>query len=431
MDTPFYDAICALAAEDKARFHMPGHKGNPAAQPFFGDFLRYDLTEIEGADDVSHPSGPLAQSEENMRRAFGSGATLYSASGASSCVLAMLTLFLRPGQPVVMARGCHASAVRALAFLDATPHWVLPQNGYIQPHDIDAALGAGGAKVVYLTSPDYYGRMADIPALAAVCARHGAKLLVDNAHGAYLRFLQPDRHPLSLGADATADSAHKTLHCLTPAALLHLRDAALAPAARRALNLYSSTSPAYPVLLSLDLAAGTLLHTPPDFTSAAARLQRVATATPWLVQPGDDPLRLTLCPAGGGWHTQEVYTALVEAGIHPELYNGTQIVLMASPWNREADFVLLEQILAQFSQLKKINNSILNIKLPLVVCSIRQALFAESQQIPVEQAHGRVAASIDAPCPPGVPLVLPGEVFSTEAIALLKAGGILLLDVVK
>ena len=265
MQTPFFDAMAALAARH-LRFFVPGHKGNPAAIGPFGPLLPYDLTEIDGADDLSCPSGPLAESQRNMAKAYGSGATLYSASGSTSCIQAMLTLFVGAAGSVVMARGCHVAAVRALALLDITPHWVPLQNGRPAPADVDAALAQSRAKAVYITSPDYYGRMADVPAIAAACQKHGAALLVDNAHGAHLRFVTPNCHPLTLGAHATADSAHKTLPCLTPAALLHLRDAALAGPAREALNLYSSTSPSYLVLESLDLAAGLLLAPRPILT---------------------------------------------------------------------------------------------------------------------------------------------------------------------
>lgn len=431
MKTPFLDKIQQLARL-RARFFVPGHKGNPDAFPAFASILPYDLTEIEGADDLSHPSDTLAQSEANMSRVYGSGATLYTTSGASSAICAMLTLFVGEGGQVVMQRGCHVSAIRALAFLDAHPLWLLPEEGRLTPEQAEQELQKSGAKALYVTNPDYYGRMPDIAALAAVCHRHGAALLVDNAHGAHLHFLQPNRHPLSLGADACADSAHKTLPCLTPAAMLHLADVSLARQARHALNLFSSTSSSYLVLQSLDWAAGLLQQAPPDFMGTAAQIEKIATAIPHLVQPSDDPLRLCLRPAKGGWHAGEISHALVQAGIYPELADEHYIVLMASPYNAPADFKLLANTLLAFAPRRPFPLQPPKLFLPPVRCGIRKALFSSQKQtLSVENSIGHIAAELSAPCPPGVPIVLPGEEITPGAVSILQAGGISHINVIE
>ena len=430
-NAPFYHAIKDLA-KLTTRFFMPGHKGNPAAIPEMAALLNSDITEIPGADDLSNPTGPLKESEWNMTRAFGSGATLYSTSGSTSCIEAMLTLFVAPGSPVILARDCHASAVRALAFLDACPLWVLPdeKGQFCLPAFKDALAKNPGAPI-YVTSPGYYGQMADIPELVALCKENGVPLLVDNAHGAYLKFLPESLHPISLGADACADSAHKTLPCLTPASLLHLKDPGLAVAARKALNLYSSTSPSYLVLQSLDLAAGMLLVSPPDFTSVAKQVVEIRNKFPHIIEPCDDPLRLCLYPAKGGWPAKIIQDALAKAEIYPELSDGQRIVLMVSPYNTKADFSLLAETLAAFPLKKPIVVKDISRELPPVVCSIRQALFGPKENIPVEKAIGRTCADIQAPCPPGIPTVLPGEIITKQDAAILLTGGIFQVDVVK
>ncbi|MDL2324127.1 aminotransferase class I/II-fold pyridoxal phosphate-dependent enzyme [Ruminococcaceae bacterium OttesenSCG-928-A16] len=428
--TPFWNRMQALV-KNEARFHVPGHKGNPAAIPPFGGILRYDMTEVEGADDLSHPTDTLAQSQQNMARLYGSGATLYSASGSTSCIQAMLTLFVKPEETVVMARGCHVAAIRALGFIGAVPHWVYPAAPLPTAAEIEAALAQSHAKAVYLTSPDYEGNIADIAAIAAVCHGAGAVLLVDNAHGAHLKFLRPDIHPITLGADATADSAHKTLPCLTPAAMLHLKNGQLAAAGRAALNLYSSTSPSYLVLQSLDIAAGMLATQPPNFMQTAAQLAAAIAAVPHLVQLGADPLKLCLTPWRGGWQTSTVTAALQTAGILPELADERRIVLMASPYNQPEDFALLAKVLAPFTPRPPLPLPALPVIRPKAVCSIRSAMFAPAKTVPVQTAPGQVMAGLFAPCPPGVPLVMPGEELCQEAAKLLAAGGILTVDVLK
>jgi arginine/lysine/ornithine decarboxylase len=380
-----------------------------------------------------------------MGGVFASGATLYSAFGSTSAIQAMLALFCGPGSRIVMARGCHVSALRALALLDATPVWVPLRGGAADPRDVAAALARSGAKAVYLTSPDYYGRLADVAAIADVCHAGGAVLLVDNAHGAYLRFFEGAAdprvaHPLTLGADAVADSAHKTLPCLTPAALLHLRDGTLAGRARTTLNLFSSTSPSYLVLASLDWAADALADAPPDFVGAAQRLARAAAGFPAAAAPCGEPLKLCLRPARAGVEPRAFHDALLAAGIAPEYFDGQAVVLMASPWNTAADFERLHQALEQLSRVLprgyRDNPSIspaaaAELPLPEVACPVRQALFGPRQRLSPTMAAGRVCAGLDVPCPPGVPLVAPGEVISPALAEALAAGGITAVDVLE
>ncbi len=431
MKTPFYNQIQKLAKKDTARFHVPGHKGNSASLAFMGEALFYDMTEVEGAFDLSNPEGALAESQQNMAAAYGSGATLYSASGSTSCIQAMLTLFVGLGGKVVMARNCHVSAVRAMAFLDAKPIWLPPETTPPTAEQIEAALLQSQAKAVYITSPDYYGRIADIAAISHVCKKQGAALLVDNAHGAHLRFMEKDLHPISLGADATADSAHKTLPCLTPAALLHLQNPSLAGAARQALNLYSSTSPSYLVLQSLDIAAGHLLEGDIPFIAAAQKLARAANSFSHMIEPGQDPLKLCLRPAQSGWDAHGVNQALLAAGIYPELADNEHIVLMASPYNQEEEYERLAKTLSFFTKKEEIKSEIFRFQPINFACTIRQALFSPSENIPIQQAAGRICASLAVPCPPGMPIVLPGEIISQTAAKQYLAGGILTLNVLK
>lgn len=433
MDTPFFDRIKALSQHD-AWFHVPGHKGSPEAIPPFAQALPFDLTEIEGADDLQHPSGPLAESEANMTRAYGFGASLYTAFGCSCAVKAMLTLYVKPGQKVLMARNCHVSAVHALAFLGAHPVWLVPdeENRLSLPEVELAFLKNKDIAAVYVTSPDYFGFLSDIESLARVAHKHGVPLLVDNAHGAHLRFCMPPCHPVQLGADASADSAHKTLPCLTGAALLQLRDPALKERARWALNLHGGTSPSYLTLCSLDLCAAKLLSAPPDFTAAAARAAKVAEKSPRFVLqgPSRDPCKLTLCPPAAGYTVEELSKALVREGIYPEFTGERYVVLMAGPYNSEEAFLRLEKVLAQFPPRGPLPVGE-GFSLPFAALPLREAALAPAEALPTEKAVGRIVSRVITPCPPGVPMVMPGERLDRPHASLLIKSGILSVDVVK
>ncbi len=266
MDTPICDFVRQYAAGDSLRLHMPGHKG----QPFLG-VEELDITEIDGADVLYQAEGIIKRSEENAAALFGTARTVYSAEGSSLSIRAMLDLLLRYGRrmgrpPLIAAgRNAHKVFLTAAALLDLEIAWIFPEEREslvscrISGEALDGFLSRMARKpiAVYITSPDYLGNVADIAALSAVCHRHGVLLAVDNAHGAYLRFLPADRHPSSLGPDVCCDSAHKTLPVLTGGGYLHISKnapAALGEPVEASMALFASTSPSYLILQSLDMA---------------------------------------------------------------------------------------------------------------------------------------------------------------------------------
>mgnify|MGYP000799776666 CR=1 FL=1 len=269
MNTPIADFVGRYTASGTARLHMPGHKG----KPFLG-CEALDITEIQGADALYEAEGIIAESEANAAALFGAGRTLYSTEGSSQCIRAMLYLALtnRPAgtSPVIVAaRNVHKAFVYAAALLDFDIQWLWPapqDAGALCSCPVSAAKLTGALQGlaqqgkrpfgVYITSPDYLGGVQDIAALAEVCKDFSVPLLVDNAHGAYLRFLpQGGQHPIALGAAMCCDSGHKTLPVVTGGAYLHLGKNAPVQdeaAVRNALALFGSTSPSYLILQSLD-----------------------------------------------------------------------------------------------------------------------------------------------------------------------------------
>jgi len=264
MNTPIADFVHLYASDGKARLHMPGHKG----RAFLG-CEAYDITEIAGADALYEADGIIAESEKNASSLFGTARTLYSTEGSSQCIRAMLCLCLTcrasgASDTILAARNVHKSFVFAAALLGFRIQWLWPGQMTslcaceVSAAALEQALSSMDTPpaAVYITSPDYLGGMADIRALADVCHRHGTVLAVDNAHGAYLRFLSPSLHPMDLGADICCDSAHKTLPVLTGGAYLHISPSApgaFAAQAKQAMALFGSTSPSYLTLASLDL----------------------------------------------------------------------------------------------------------------------------------------------------------------------------------
>ena len=432
MNTPVADFVQRYAKAGTARLHMPGHKG----RCFLG-CEPWDITEIHGADALYEAEGILAESEQNAAALFGSQRTCYSTEGSSQCIRAMLYLAVAASgsHTVVAARNVHRAFVSAAALLDLEIRWLWPEESRslcgcpISPAQLEETLNSlpEPPAAVYLTSPDYLGGMAEIPALAQVCHQHGTLLLVDNAHGAYLRFLQPSLHPLDLGADLCCDSAHKTLPVLTGGAYLHLSPTApaqLAPLAKSALGLFGSTSPSYLTLASLDLCNRYLAEGYPQRLAEAverlAELRERLTAAGWRVAPSD-PLRVTVA-APRGVTGQELAGQLRRQGAECEYADRDFLVLMATPENTPEE---LAQAAAALGQCPGEANPP---QLPLArgerACSIRQAAFAPRETVDAAHSLGRVCGLPTVGCPPAIPIAVSGERITPEALALFAYYGI-------
>ena len=442
MDTPIADFLAQYRGSGTARFHMPGHKG----RPFLG-CEPLDITEVAGADSLYEAAGVIAQSEENARRLFGTGRTLYSTEGSSQCVRAMLYLALlaRPAgrAPVVLAaRNVHRSFVTAAALLDFETVWLWPEEGKgslcgcpVSPESLAAELERlpEPPAAVYLTSPDYLGGMADLGAMAEVCHRHGTLLLVDNAHGAYLRFWKEPSHPMDLGADLCCDSAHKTLPVLTGGAYLHIgknAPAEIRDQARTAMALFGSTSPSYLTMASLDLCNRYLdgdyparLAETADWIGEGRRRLRAAG---WRVEE-TDPLRLTL-RAGRDRTGTELQERLRKGGVECEYADPDYLVMMLTPENRREELDRAVELLGG-------GNWAPPLALPPAkgerVLSIRQAMFSPRETVPAEASLGRICGAPTVACPPAVPVAVSGERIGPEALTLIRHYGIRYVDVLK
>ena len=444
MNTPICDFVRAYAEGEPVRMHMPGHKGRALTGP-----ERLDLTEIEGADVLYRSRGVIRESEENAASLFGAARTVYSAEGSSLCIRAMLYLALltakQKGLParLLAGRNAHRTLMTAAALLDLEIDWLLPPAGEdllscgFDAEELEQKLNSGSFMAVYLTSPDYLGRRADIRAAAAACRRYGVPLLVDNAHGAYLKFLPEDGHPLTLGADACCDSAHKTLSCLTGAAYLHLSAAApagWAEQAEQAMSLFASTSPSYLVLQSLDRMNAELAGDYPDWICRAA--DRVGAIRHTLLQEGwtlvgDEPMKLALDAAARGYTGEELQALLRRSGIESEFADRQYLVLMPSAETTEEAWQRLLSALRAVPRKEPLAGKAPALPVPERVMSIRQAMLSPRETLPADKAVGRVLADACVSCPPAVPAIIAGERITEKAAACMAWYGITECEAVK
>ena len=443
MNTPIRDFCRRYAQSDILRLHMPGHKGVSltGAEPL-------DITEVFGADSLFEAAGIIAESEKNASRLFGAH-TFYSTEGSSLAIRAMLHLACLQAreqgkQPCIAAApNAHKTFLSAAALLDFEPLWLEAKGESYLTCTVTVEMlqtlfsENPNVTAVYLTAPDYLGNLSDLAPLAEVCHAHGALLLCDNAHGAYLKFLSPSRHPMNLGVDLCCDSAHKTLPVLTGGAYLHLNKDlpnSLVNQAKSALALFASTSPSYLILQSLDEANALCAESfPAELQKALPQIEALKSA---LKDRGfslaeQEPLKITLAPKAYGYRGTELANRLREAGMECEFADPDFVVMMLSPLTASTVCPPLE---AFFRALPK-KEPILQTPPPAVshetVCPPRLAMLSPSEEVGVAAAAGRILASPSVGCPPAVPLVICGQRISDADLPRFRYYGIDRLRVMK
>lgn len=464
MRTPIADFVKQYKESGTSRLHMPGHKGCTLL-----GCEDYDITEITGADSLYEADGIIAESERNATDLFGTGRTVFSTEGSSQCIRAMLYLAINnresTGRPYVIAgRNAHKAFLYVAAVLDFDIVWLWPKEMHslcsclISEEQLEQKLSEEIQKrgevpvAVYLTSPDYLGGRLAIKEMAEVCHRYDTILAVDNAHGAYLRFLQESQHPIDLGADICCDSAHKTLPVLTGGAYLHISENApeyFREYAKSAMALFGSTSPSYLTLMSLDLCnaylSGDYRERLKHTVERLKNIRRDMRVNGWQVEE-TDPLKLTIkAPVGmtGKDLAQKLRLARIECEYADEEY----LVLMATPENKAEDYERLMNTLgicketcgtestvtkSELAQQELLDGA--RIKMHPASCrqqlSVREAMFAKQETIATGDSLGRICGAPTVACPPAIPIVVSGEVIDENAIVLFAHYGIDTVSVV-
>ena len=426
IDNPIERACGGYADSSPARFHMPGHKGR---SDFSSPDISLDLTELPYTGSAMEPGDEIFSSAyAEASKLYGSSATIYSASGATLALQAAIFIAGKRKPVFACFRSIHRSAVNAMALLGIDPVWIsspemIPENS-----------------AVLVTSPDYYGRMADIKALSETAHSKNALLVVDGAHGAHLAFYRGGiYHPLRLGADLAAESLHKTLPALTGAALLHAKPSDItADECLGATRLFGSTSPSYLINLSSERCLYIMSRSGEELLSNL--LRRITGAVTDLESLGyeflssgqRDPFRIVFRMK----NARSFASGLARMGIICEFADNEHIVLIPSPNSSSADFDRLYKACAALSGFNikceaPEKDTVYDIPPPPKAMSLREAVLAAHETVPASQAAGRICGEAATPYPPGIPAVMPGEIITKDAADILREGGCVCLNVVR
>lgn len=426
------DAILSYGASGIIPFHMPGHKQNTRK---FGTVLPYalDMTETAGMADLHHPSGRLKEAQEELARSRGARASFFSIAGSTAGILSGMRTLTRRGDKVLLSRGSHRSVYHGLEILGLRGAYLLPRLQadlplYLDP-DPDLLKRRleeeKDVKLVLVTSPTFEGAISDLEAMVKVCHDYGALLMVDQAHGAHLTYLNRlgKRHyseALAAGADLVVESLHKTLPALTPAALVHCGNRVDPSELARNLSIFETSSPSHPLMASMDACLDymerrgledldRLLVEIRNFRDRVRDLKLLKLVD--LPGPGD-PLKILLSCQKTRESGQEVTLALRKMGFEFEMTLGPLILAMPSIGNEPGDLDRLARALLDLDRRvhpAETAPSLPNFPLPPKAMEIDQALDCPMEIIRAGEAEGKIAGESVWAYPPGIPILLPGE----------------------
>lgn len=459
-NTPIYSFLEAHAKKKSISFHMPGHKGASlygrfGYESFLQDFMNFDITEIYGADNLFQTEGILKEAQERYAKLYDVKYSYLLINGTSGGIIAAILASVNKGKKLIMARNCHKSIFNALTLGDIQPVYAYPElidnhsiSGPISAKEIEKLLIENPeAEAVILPSPNYYGICSPIDEIAKVVHNYNKVLIVDEAHGAHLKFfeaiegadelnegLEIPKSAVTLGADIVINSIHKTLGSLTQSAALHLNsDRVDRYVLEDKLQCIESTSPSYLLMASLDISAAIMedhgrqlmlewKESLEEFYSGAKTISGLQIMRELA---GLDYTKINVNMSALGISGSELEHILMEEfNIFMELVTGDFVMGMSGIGNTREDYIklldALKIIAAKYGK-KDFKRTITAAKIQLPKQASLSRIPREKKRVKLEDAVGLVCASSIIPYPPGIPLLCPGEIIREDAIHYIKA----------
>lgn len=455
--TPIVTALEEWVNKSHAPFYTPGHKRGSGMSSLLKDrwgktVFGWDLPELPGLDNLHAPAGIIAAAQELAAAAFGARQTWLLVNGSTAGIIAAILATCGEGEKIILPRNIHSAAISGLIHAGAVPIFITPAYDAeldlahgVTPEAVKFALERHpDAKAVMVVYPTYYGACGDLAAIAEIVHGYELPLLVDEAHGAHFGF-HPDLPPAALaaGADLTVQSTHKLLGALTQSAMLHVNSDRIDPQrVSQALRSVQSTSPSYLLLASLDAARHQMAHHGRELMEETIALARSARAkiaqidglsVLELAQPTIgfhylDPTRLTVTVTDlnlTGFAADEILAD--ELGVVAELPSRQHLTFIISLGNTRTD---IDRLVAGFRKLATDYRQYLPLQLPQIclperiltemAIAPRHASRGQHIRVDSDRAIGKISAESICPYPPGIPVVIPGEIITADALEYLR-----------
>ncbi len=455
-ETPLFTGIVEHSKKNPIQFHIPGHKKGAGMDPEFRNFigenaLSIDLINIGPLDDLHQPKGMIKQAQDLAAEAFGADYTFFSVQGTSGAIIAMVMSVCGPGDKIIVPRNVHKSVMSAVVFSGATPIFIHPEVdenlGISHGITTDAVSKAlerhPDAKGVLVINPTYFGISADLKKIVEIAHSYDVPVLVDEAHGVHIHF--HDELPLSAmqaGADLAATSVHKLGGSMTQSSILNLKSKYVShKRVQTILSMLTTTSTSYLLLASLDVARKRLATEGKalieETIKLAQSIRKRVNSIEGLHCVGEeilgtkatydfDPTKLIISVKSLGitgfdaekW-LRETYNIEVEMS---DLYN---ILCIITPGDTEYEGDMLIKALEELSQQLRKQHNITETKvllpdIPVLSITPRDAFYADTEVIPIEQSVGRIIAEFIMVYPPGIPIFIPGEIITQENIDYIQ-----------
>ncbi|MCX7708856.1 MAG: aminotransferase class I/II-fold pyridoxal phosphate-dependent enzyme [Clostridia bacterium] len=451
-----YNMLSEYMRSNPTVFHMPGHKlGRGIPDRFLENFAQLDMTEIPGTDNLHFPQGAIKEAQCLAAQAFGADQTFFLVNGSTCGVHAMIMATCKPGDKLIVARDCHKSVIHGLMLAGVEPVYIQPGfnplfgiSETVLPSQVAQTLIANPDAVgVLITRPNYYGICSEIREIAQITHLHGKMLLVDEAHGAHLKFSETlPVCAMEAGADLCVQSAHKTLPAFTQSAYLHVKSEKVdVEKLKRILGMLETSSPSYILMAYLDIARAIMEAEGKQRIEALLQSieqfdQRIHLQTELtLLKEGHlengalDRTRIVIKTSDAGINGYEAEKYLREQyHVQVEMSDRKNIVCIATVADTDKELLSLEKaLLGMTKELRKTaegtDNHITEMQMPIQKISLKDILYSKGNHMLLKDAVGKVSLEMITPYPPGIPLVCPGEVITEELVeyiyGIMSQGG--------
>ncbi|MDF2883816.1 MAG: decarboxylase [Clostridiaceae bacterium] len=451
-ELPLIEGIMNYVRENNIPFSMPGHKSGRGfnytkqGRELINNFLKYDITEVDGVDNLHKPDGIIKESLDLLSKYYGSKKSYYLVNGSTSGNLAMIFSCFDEGDKVIVERNCHRSVFNGIIMRKLHPIYIDNEiyEEYNAPlsinmeHFLNTIKCNKDAKGIIITYPSYYGVCCDLKYIISIAKQYGMKVLVDSAHGAH--FGACDELPdsaIKLGADVVVVSAHKTLPSLTQTAYLHIGKSMDESTVDFYVSLFLSTSPSYLFMCSLEYSRfflekygneeyKKLINLTQEYKNKINNLGTFHIISNEDIKRNSynekiDPTRyiVNLNNESTG---HEFLNYLRKSGIQGEMSDESNVILIFSPFNTREDFEKLYEAMRNF----KINHrnctkvKIKKVPIPEMRYLPYETLTMNKTDINIDNSIGRISCDNIVPYPPGIPIVMMGEIIDKDSINMIK-----------
>lgn len=450
---PLVEAMQAAVENPTYQFHIPGHTKGGGVYPEFKKLvgkkaLCIDTTdEFDNLGTLNPPTGPIKEAQELAAAAFGARKTFFLLNGSTVGNLAIAMSITKKGQKVITNRNCHRSIITGLIITGAQPLWLIPKRleewgiwGSVCADDVENLLKENNdVACVWITNPTYEGVVSDIKAISKICKKYAVPLIVDEAHGSLWHF--NEHLPISsleLGADAIVQSLHKTGGSMSQSSMLHIGKNSILDEEKieKALKLLHTTSPSLMLLASLDASRAHL-----ESSAGKSQIDRAIKNAKFLRKKIDALPNIHQLKSDFGYQTDVTkifiradglsgvrLESILEIDFKIEVESASDIglLILSNIGNKRSDFEYLADCLekiskAQYSDICHLENKKhMPMLTPIIKMNVQEAYYLPKENVSREESVGRISGEIIAECPPGISILVPGELITQEHLGYLE-----------